>query len=1067
MNIPSNVYNIHIDDHLEVIGAQFTSHCTQIHRIVVNETSTSLPPASQLPVGYIDTIEGRACIVVPADFPTIQDGINAASPGDVVFASKNRTYFENVIIRNNVWLIGEDVNTTIIDGRFADTEPTRISVEDCSNVTIYALTIRLSAEGGAQVYLRASNSTISSNMILSGLGDGIHVIGSGNTVSGNVIRLNSQCGIRVEGSDSTITSNIIESSDECGIRIQGSNSIVSDNKITSSLETGIYIDSSGSAVTGNITDNIIEASFNKGISIVGGSHCLVRNNTIKNNGIGLNFDKDTSYGTIYQNRFVGNSWQALDNGTANVWDNGYPYSTTSLLWKPFDNQTGGGNYWSDFVCSDIYSGPDQNAHALCCLPSPDGICDKPYDIQPNSTDHYPLFLIQKIAQDPRIDQTDCSLNATLGRIDYNTKVNLTATMLKYVQVTNASIYVDYNGSKHDIISMKIFGENLTGTIPNQPYGTTVRYNISALAYNATWLNSTSYPIPFPYRVLDWTSPNITRVDWRPVSPNENQTIAVYAIVTEPLGASQVDRVCLSYQVENTTWWTADMTRLADDNYTAVIQKQPGKTELNFTVIAFDKAGNNATKPYPPVNVDVRKLPELSVVYRNRTDDPSSIDLGVVSGDQTVIETFTIRNLGDETLGWAIETVKGGSWLKSISSASGALVGGQGKAVNVTIDTSYCPDSSLYVGELSVKGNGSVPKWAVIISFTVRYIVIDQSWASFEAPNRCDVGTTQYYAFHAEWAHNCSDTIDGNVTLEGMTQGKKVNSTGWAVFDYSSQVPINKTFRVGKVQFGNITAFQQRAPNRITVWDRVYINLSLALDWIDTESIPDVSWNGSYYGYDKSPFEGRPLFDPPPFHDAVGRYSINASSIVDYKYHLSVFSSNTVWCIWDRIEIIGGGVSRVQTGVGQTERVWFIAAYKYENMLFKGGNGTLFVNGEPMVWSSDKEVWEKDFAFTTEGTRTFVVTKVEDDVHNLTRVHDNVGPLSVTWGGVIWPTSRWWEFWSPTDVNAEHAGGDSSWVLLIVVLTLGIGLSATLLVLMKSGKKSKPSGDEKGKSGSVS
>lgn len=136
------------------------------------------------------------------------------------------------------------------------------------------------------------------------------------------------------------------------------------------------------------------------------------------------------------------------------------------------------------------------------------------------------------------------------------------------------------------------------------------------------------------------------------------------------------------------------------------------------------------------------------------------------------------------------------------------------------------------------------------------------------------------------------------------------------------------------------------------------------------------------------------------------------------------------------------------------------------MLFKGGNGTLFVNGEPMVWSSDKEVWERDFAFTTEGTRTFVVTKVEDDVHNLTRVHDNVGPLSITWG-VTWPTSRWWEFWSPTDVNAEHAGGDSSWVLLIVVLTLGIGLIATLLVLMRSGKKPKSSGDEKGKSGSVS
>lgn len=1072
MDVRDRVYNIHIDKHLEVMNTGFTGPVDQIHRIVINETSAS--GGSLMPIGYIDDVEVRKGIVIPTDFPTIQAGVDEAVPGDVVVVTQDRTYYENVTINKSLWLIGQNIDTTIIDGRFANATPDRIRVLS-SNVTIYGLTIGYSAAGGAQIYLEGSGNTITNSKILSGLGDAVHIIGSNNTITNNTIQLNLKCGIRIEGSNSTVSNNIIESNDECGIRIEGSNLTITDNTVRSSTDTGIQVVGSYSTIARNnvtasantgiridgsnttVADDVVMLSGQSGIRIANGKNGLIINNTIQDNVVGLKAETGVNNTKFYQNRFIGNGQQALDNGNSNKWDDDYPY-------KP-NNKAGGGNYWSDLVSADVYSGPNQNEQANCSLPSPDGICDNPYNITSNSTDHYPLFIIQNVTQNPTTNQTDCNLKIAIGQIDYNTNVTVTATVLKYVQVTNARVYLEYNGTKHDSITMKISGNNLTGTILNQPYGTTVRYNVSAFAYESNWLNSTSYPIPFPYIVRDWTPPNIDGINVNPSNPNENQTITVYAGVSEPKGASGIAKVFVSYQVENVTWWTAEMSKFAVDNYTAIFPKQPGKIPLNFTIAAFDNARNNATKNYPPATVN--RLAELSVLYNNTSDEPCSIDLNVQSGDRTIDRVFTIKNNGDETLNWRIDTIKGGPWLKSVNATSGSVPGGQSTPVKVTIDTSQCPDASLYAVELSVKANGKVPQWAIIETYTVNYVVIDQSWASSEAPNRVDVGITQFYAFHAKWANNCSDATRGTMKLQGMTQGLAVNATGWGNFNFSSENPMNKTFRVGGVQFGDITAFRTKAPDRVTIWDRVNITLNLARDWIDVGSPAELSWNGSYYESDRSPFIGTPTFGPPPVHYAVGRYSINASSIIDYNYRLTAFESNTVWCIWDEIDIIGGGISSQQLNVGQTGTVWFIALYKYENKLFKGANGTLYVNdNDPLVWSGDKEAWAKDYNPDAAETITFTVTRVEDHVHGLSRINDSVGPSSITWGSKPLSLSAIWDALTgnkspvqnqPSQTDAQSPQGQNpvlsyQWPVLAVILATGIGIIITLVLLMKSGKK---------------
>ena len=49
------------------------------------------------------------------DFTNIQDAIDFADEGDIVFVYSG-TYYENVIINKSINLEGEDMDTTIIDG---------------------------------------------------------------------------------------------------------------------------------------------------------------------------------------------------------------------------------------------------------------------------------------------------------------------------------------------------------------------------------------------------------------------------------------------------------------------------------------------------------------------------------------------------------------------------------------------------------------------------------------------------------------------------------------------------------------------------------------------------------------------------------------------------------------------------------------------------------------------------------------------------------------------------------------------------------------------------------------
>jgi parallel beta-helix repeat protein len=154
-------------------------------------------------------------------------------------------------------------------------------------------------------------------------------------------------------------------------------------------------------IDGNGTGNVINVTSHHvsvtGFTIQNGTNGILINtsnyntisgNNLKNNSIGIHIVISPD-NAIYHNNFINNTQQVYSDNSTNVWDNGYP---------------SGGNYWSDYNGTDLYSGPYQNETGCECKPACDGIGDTPYVINGNNQDNYPL-MHPRIIGDVNLDGT--------------------------------------------------------------------------------------------------------------------------------------------------------------------------------------------------------------------------------------------------------------------------------------------------------------------------------------------------------------------------------------------------------------------------------------------------------------------------------------------------------------------------------------------------------------------------------------------------------------------------------------------------------------------------------------
>jgi nitrous oxidase accessory protein len=273
-------------------------------------------------------------IIVPDDFPTINQAIQNAIDGDAVLVRQG-IYNETIVIDKAITLKGEDADNTLINGNKAGTVIHILH----DNVTVTGLTI---------IYSQITNKPHTYFT---------HDLPAkppiGGAWSGG---LTNNAVFFYRGTDWRIAGIHLNNVHDC--------SIVG-NKITDCGE-GIWL---YNAVNNNISGNLFDRN-DYGLQVQVSSNNLVFGNTFQNGGGGIWF-WNTDYRTedwlkplnytdgvhyvnnrFYQNNFIDNikalEKQTMTKAYQNIWDDG-----------------GNGNYWSD------YNGTDSNG---------DGIGDSSYPI---------------------------------------------------------------------------------------------------------------------------------------------------------------------------------------------------------------------------------------------------------------------------------------------------------------------------------------------------------------------------------------------------------------------------------------------------------------------------------------------------------------------------------------------------------------------------------------------------------------------------------------------------------------------------------------------------------------
>jgi parallel beta-helix repeat protein len=250
------------------------------------------------------------------NYSRIQDAIDNASDSDTVFVyDDSAPYYENVVVNKSIYLIGEDKNTTIVDGnRTGD-----VMKITANGVTFSGFTVRNGSysdyiiEAGGIRLDPSSYTIISNNIILDNDKYGIKVaekVSSNNTISDNIVMKNGREDYRArayfniwlfKSSNNTISDNIIKDAKGFGIGIcyWSKNTTVNGNIITDNKMSGIR---SRYSYNNKIYGNSIENNEKFGICIMNAS----ANNSIEQNNFIDNEPRDAFF--TLTNPSMPNKW---------------------------------------------------------------------------------------------------------------------------------------------------------------------------------------------------------------------------------------------------------------------------------------------------------------------------------------------------------------------------------------------------------------------------------------------------------------------------------------------------------------------------------------------------------------------------------------------------------------------------------------------------------------------------------------------------------------------------------------------------------------------------------------
>ncbi len=314
------------------------------------------------------------------NYTSIQAAIDDAENGDTIFVYDDSSpYYENVVINKSILLIGENKETTIIDGmgkkaiiiKADDSEVKNFTVRNCTGIRI-----------------NGNFNKICNNIITSGekhAGSGVYINDKkhGNTICNNTISgysrgESSGVLLRYESYDCYILNNSIYQC-EYAVLVNGIGYSIIGNDIENS-DFGMYIASFGKkqcfVMNNSISDvkqGIILGSgtplcyiehniiINSTVAIgvtQDAKNAVIKNNAVSNGYYGIRLTSFNSvikneidgfiYGvealghnnTVIKNNFVGNTRNAVFMAAPNKWDENYWYNWRLSIPKPIFGMTG-------------------------------------------------------------------------------------------------------------------------------------------------------------------------------------------------------------------------------------------------------------------------------------------------------------------------------------------------------------------------------------------------------------------------------------------------------------------------------------------------------------------------------------------------------------------------------------------------------------------------------------------------------------------------------------------------------------------------------------------------------
>jgi parallel beta-helix repeat protein len=271
------------------------------------------------------------------DYKTIQGAIDAPETlnGHTILVDAG-TYYEYVVVNKSISLIGENRDTTIINGK-RNKMGFNVTV---NNVTIKEFTVKNCTVG---IYLKHSNNSL---------------------LAENNVLFNTNAVLIYDSRNCTIQQNIVGNNTDRGILISTSqNFTASNNRVygTRKSEEGYGLNANLS-MNGLIRQNYVYENEFDGIGLLDSNNNVVTENIVKDNRLNGIYVSNSGNNLAYHNIITSKidySILAVDFNLTNRW-----------------NDSVEGNYWSN------YDGVDLNH---------DGIGDTAYAISGGNQDNYPLM----------------------------------------------------------------------------------------------------------------------------------------------------------------------------------------------------------------------------------------------------------------------------------------------------------------------------------------------------------------------------------------------------------------------------------------------------------------------------------------------------------------------------------------------------------------------------------------------------------------------------------------------------------------------------------------------------